>query len=71
MHRKSLSSLNMAKAPVSISISIEKNKFVFEIEYRGDMYQEETIKYLADNLELIAAGGILNECDPCRYQADV
>ena len=55
--------LNMAKAPVSISISIEKNKFVFEIEYRGDMYQEETIKYLADNLELIAEG-ILNECDP-------
>ena len=55
--------LNMAKAPVSISISIEKNKFVFDIEYRGDMYQEETIKYLADNLELIAEG-ILNECDP-------
>ena len=55
--------LNMAKTPVSISISIEKNKFVFDIEYRGDMYQEETIKYLADNLELIAEG-ILNECDP-------
>ena len=31
-------SLNMAKAPVSVSISIEKNRFVFEIEYRGDMY---------------------------------
>ena len=30
------------KAPVSISISIERNKFVFEIEYRGDMYNEET-----------------------------
>lgn len=43
--------LNMAKAPVSISISIERNKFVFEIEYRGDMYHEETIRYLADNLE--------------------
>ena len=71
MHRKSRSSLNMAKAPVSISISIERNKFVFEIEYRGDMYHEETIKYLADNLELIAAGGILKECEPCRYQADV
>ena len=28
-------SLNMAKAPVSISISIVRNKFVFEIEYRG------------------------------------
>ena len=28
-------SLNMAKAPVSVSISIEKNRFVFEIEYRG------------------------------------
>lgn len=27
------------------------------------MYQEETIKYLADNLELIAEG-LLNECDP-------
>lgn len=55
--------LNMAKAPVSISISIERNKFVFEIEYRGDMYKEETIKYLADNLE-IAADGILRGSDP-------
>ena len=56
-------SLNAAKAPVSISISIERNKFVFEIEYRGDMYYEETIKYLADNLEL-AAVGILKEQEP-------
>ena len=55
--------LNMAKAPVSISISIERNKFVFEVEYRGDMYNEETIKYLADNLE-ITAGGILRGYDP-------
>ena len=55
--------LNMAKAPVSISISIERNKFVFEIEYRGDMYYEDTIKYLADNLEM-AAEGILREYDP-------
>lgn len=54
--------LNMAKAPVSISISIERNKFVFEIEYRGDMYNEETIQYLADNLEA-TADGILRECD--------
>ena len=55
--------LNMAKAPVSISISIERNKFVFEIEYRGDMYKEETIKYLADNFE-IAADGIQRGSDP-------
>ena len=55
--------LYMAKAPVSISISIERNKFVFEIEYRGDMYNEETIQYLADNLE-VTADGILRECDP-------
>ena len=55
--------LNMAKAPVSISISIERNKFIFEIEYRGDMYYEETIKYLADNLET-AAEGILREYEP-------
>ena len=56
-------SLNMAKAPVSVSISIEKNRFVFEIEYRGDMYHEETIRYLAGNLETTAEG-ILRECDP-------
>ncbi len=56
-------SLNMAKAPVSISISIVRNKFVFEIEYRGDMYYEETMKYLADNLET-AADGILREYNP-------
>ena len=55
--------LNMAKAPVSISISIEKNKFVFDIEYRGDMFYEETIKYLADNLET-AVESILRECEP-------
>lgn len=53
----------MAKAPVSVSISIEKNRFVFEIEYRGDMYHEETIRYLTDNLETTAEG-ILRECDP-------
>ena len=53
----------MAKAPVSVSISIEKNRFVFEIEYRGDMYNEETIKYLADNLET-TADGILREYEP-------
>ena len=51
-------SLNMAKAPVSVSISIEKNRFVFEIEYRGDMYHEETIRYLADNLETTAEGNL-------------
>ena len=56
-------SLNAAKAPVSISISIDRNKFVFEIEYRGDMYYEDTMKYLADNLE-IAACGILREQEP-------
>ena len=55
--------LNMAKAPVSISISIERNKFVFDIEYRGDMFYEETIKYLADNLET-AVEGILREYEP-------
>ena len=55
--------LNAAKAPVSISISIERNKFVFEIEYRGDMYNEETIKYLVDNLET-TVDGILREYEP-------
>ena len=59
--------LNMAKAPVSISISIDRNKFVFEMEYRGDMYYEETIQYLADNLE-IAADGILKEYDPSQIR---
>ena len=55
--------LNAAKAPVSVSISIQRNKFVFDIEYRGDKYNEETMKYLADNLE-IAAEGILSESEP-------
>ena len=55
--------LNMAKAPVSISISIERNKFVFEMEYRSDMYNEETIRYLADNLEAVA-DGVLGGSDP-------
>ena len=48
--------LNAAKAPVSISVFIEKNKFVFEIEYRGDMYREESMRYLADNLTLAMEG---------------
>lgn len=59
--------LNMAKAPVSVSISIERSKFVFEIEYRGDMYYEDSIKYLADNLTL-AADGILREYDPSEIR---
>ena len=48
--------LNAAKAPVSISVFIERNKFVFEIEYRGDMYREESMRYLADNLTLAMEG---------------
>ncbi len=51
--------LNAAKAPVSVSISIERNKFVFEIEYRGDKYSEETVKYLADNLEIASGWAIV------------
>lgn len=55
--------LNAAKAPVSVSICIERNKFIFEIEYRSDMYREETIKYLADNLA-ISAKGLLKASKP-------
>lgn len=55
--------LNAAKAPVSVSICIERNKFVFEIEYRSDMYREETIKYLADNL-VTSAKGLLSSAKP-------
>ncbi len=64
MHRRSLFSLNMRQRHRFLSaFPLREDKFVFEIEYRGDMYNEETIKYLADNLET-TADGILREYEP-------
>ena len=41
--------LNAAKEPVSVMVSKYKDSFICEYEYRGDLYDEETIKYLSDN----------------------
>lgn len=42
--------LNAAKAPVSIMITKTNEGYEFELEYRADMYEAETIQYIADNL---------------------
>ncbi len=42
--------LNAAKAPISVMISKTDKGYEFELEYRGDMYEEETIGYIVENL---------------------
>lgn len=41
--------LNAAKEPVSVMVSRKGDSFVCEYEYRGDLYEEETIEYLSEN----------------------
>ncbi len=44
--------LNAAKAPVSMMIMKENGSYRFETEYRSDLFFEETIGYIEQNLEL-------------------
>jgi amino acid adenylation domain-containing protein len=46
--------LNAAKAPISLSIIYENGKYVYELEYRSDMFDKETVEYLLENFDLTA-----------------
>ena len=48
--------LNAAKAPVSLAISIEDGKFVYELEYRKDLFEPESIDYILENFSIAAQG---------------
>ena len=48
--------LNAAKAPVSLAISIEDGKFVYELEYRKDLFEPESIDYILENFSIAARG---------------
>ena len=46
--------LNAAKAPVSLAISIEEGRFVYDLEYRKDMFEAESIDYILENFSIAA-----------------
>lgn len=46
--------LNAAKAPVSLAVSIENGCFVYELEYRKDLFEAESIDYILENFSLAA-----------------
>ncbi|MCH5211240.1 MAG: amino acid adenylation domain-containing protein, partial [Oscillospiraceae bacterium] len=46
--------LNAAKAPVSLSIYLKGGRYNFELDYRSDMFEDETAEYMLQNLELAA-----------------
>lgn len=48
--------LNAAKAPVSLAISIENGKFVYDLEYRKDLFEAESIDFILENFSMTARG---------------
>lgn len=46
--------LNAAKAPISLMLSIENGEYVYDLEYRADLFEDETAGYLIENLEIAA-----------------
>lgn len=46
--------VNAAKAPVSLAIYLRDGKYSFDLEYRADMFEEETIGYMLRNFEIAA-----------------
>ena len=48
--------LDAAKAPVSLSVSIEEGRFVYDLEYRKDMFEPESIDYILENFSITARG---------------
>ncbi len=48
--------LNAAKAPVSLAVSIENGKFVYELEYRKDLFESESIDYMLENFSITVQG---------------
>lgn len=46
--------LNKAKAWISLNVYIQNDAYYLNCEYRGDLYNEDTIRHLSENLALIA-----------------
>lgn len=44
--------LNAAKEPISLMMSIENGEYIYELEYRSDLFEKETAEYLIENLEI-------------------
>ncbi|MCI8372641.1 MAG: amino acid adenylation domain-containing protein [Lachnospiraceae bacterium] len=49
-------SLNAAKAPVSLAVSIQDGRFVYELEYREDLFEPETVQFLLENFSKTVNG---------------
>lgn len=48
--------LNAAKAPASLVVSIEDGKFEYELEYRKDMFEEESVQFMLENFARTVKG---------------
>lgn len=48
--------LNAAKAPVSLAVSIEDGRFVYDLEYRKDLFEVESIDSILENFSITARG---------------
>lgn len=48
--------LNAAKAPVSLAVSIEQGRFVYDLEYRKDMFEAESMDSILENFSMTARG---------------
>ena len=46
-------SLDTAKAPLSIDVMVNENEICYQVEYRSDMYEENTIAGLVDSLAVV------------------
>ena len=47
--------LDAAKEPLSLSVSIQGDAHVFDLQYRADLYDEATMAFFLDNLEIALA----------------
>ncbi len=48
--------LNAAKEPVSLSISLEEGRFVYDLEYRKDLFEPESIDFILENFSKVTRG---------------
>lgn len=53
--------LNAAREPVSVMVSKRGDDFVCDYEFRGDMYDEDTIRYLSENFETVVSSLLKGE----------
>ncbi|MEE1159601.1 MAG: amino acid adenylation domain-containing protein, partial [Atopobiaceae bacterium] len=59
--------LDAAKEPLSLSVAVDGDKHVYDLEYRADLYDETTAGWFIDNLEL-ALNQLVEGRDPADLQ---